>query len=204
MNISLSTLPAEIDAEHEQAQGKARDALEHARRAGELLLEAKKQVGHGGWGDWLQAQCIFSARSAQGYMRLATNWDSLAKSATRVADLSLRDALDLLSTPTQGVVDAWIPPLDPDWEFLTCPWGDERYLLISPSKQYEDCYWLEQGNYTEDWINFFKRPIKREGLPLFVDHLLKDLKPTKASLQWLRMAPCLGPDYTQTNTQMGS
>lgn len=196
-SMNLLDISQEINAEHEKAYEKARDALQHARRAGELLLEAKQQVGHGGWGAWLRAHCSFSERSAQGYIRLATNWDSLPKSATAVADLSLRDALDLLSSQKEGMLDAWIPPLDPDWEFLTCPWGDERYLLISPSKQYDDCFWLEQGSTREVTVDSLKRPLKRDGFPKFLDHVLKDLKSTKASLQWLRLTPCMGPDYIE-------
>jgi hypothetical protein len=61
----------EINAEHERAYGKATEALEHARRAEELLLQAKKVLGHGQWLPWLKEHCRFSARTAQGYMRLA-------------------------------------------------------------------------------------------------------------------------------------
>lgn len=42
-------LAAEINAEHERAFGKAHEAVEHARCAGELLLQAKGAVGHGAW-----------------------------------------------------------------------------------------------------------------------------------------------------------
>jgi Protein of unknown function (DUF3102) len=96
-----NALAAEINAEHEAAFGKAREAIEHARRAGELLLEAKAAVGHGKWLPWLKANCHFGERTAQGYMRLASQWDRLqAKSAT-VADLGLRDALALLAEPEE-------------------------------------------------------------------------------------------------------
>jgi hypothetical protein len=92
-------IAAEIRAEHERAYGKAREALEHARRAGELLIEAKRKLAHGAWAGWLRDNVPFSERTAQGYMRLARQWDRLnAKSAT-VADLGLRDALTLLAEP---------------------------------------------------------------------------------------------------------
>lgn len=90
-------LASTINAEHEAAFGKAREALEHARRAGELLLEAKTHVKHGAWLPWLKANCRFSERTARGYMRLAAGWDKLQAKSAIVADLGLRDALELLT-----------------------------------------------------------------------------------------------------------
>src|SRR5688572_32359582 len=82
--IVAQNLAAEINAAHARAFGKAREALEHARRAGELLLQAKAAVGHGQWLPWLKTHCSsFSERTSQGYMRLAKHWDEIqAKSAT--------------------------------------------------------------------------------------------------------------------------
>ena len=77
-----------------------RRGVEHARHAGELLLAAKAQLSHGEWLPWLEANCQVSARSAQGYMRLARQWPTLAANAQRVADfgdLPLRSALALLA-----------------------------------------------------------------------------------------------------------
>ncbi len=96
---ALVSLAADINREHHAAFCKAREALEHARRAGELLIEAKATVRHGEWLPWLSANVQFSERTAQGYMRLAAHWPELeAKSAT-VADLPLRDALKALAEP---------------------------------------------------------------------------------------------------------
>jgi Protein of unknown function (DUF3102) len=44
---------------------------EHYRLAGEMLIEAKGQVGHGGWGRWLSKNFDLSDRQASRYMRLA-------------------------------------------------------------------------------------------------------------------------------------
>lgn len=99
---SLISLAHDICREHEHAYGKAREALEHARRAGELLIEAKAVVEHGQWLPWLATNVPFSERTAQGYMRLASRWPELeAKSAT-VADLPLRAALKALAEPDEG------------------------------------------------------------------------------------------------------
>jgi hypothetical protein len=86
-----------INSAHEAAFGSYREALEHARRAGDLLVDAKATVGHGAWLPWVEKNLRFSARTATGYMQIAARWSEL-ESAT-VADLTLRGALKLLSAP---------------------------------------------------------------------------------------------------------
>lgn len=44
---------------------------EHYRIAGEMLIEAKDQVGHGRWSQWLTKNFDLSMRTAQDYMRWA-------------------------------------------------------------------------------------------------------------------------------------
>jgi hypothetical protein len=46
-------------------------ALEHYRRAGEMLLEAKGQVSYGSWGRWLSKNFTLSHKQANRYMKLA-------------------------------------------------------------------------------------------------------------------------------------
>jgi hypothetical protein len=77
-----------------------------AIEAGKLLQEAKRAVPHGEWLPWLKANCALSARSAQGYMRLAERFGNLPpEKAQRVAEMSLRTALSRLSdkTPEAGM-----------------------------------------------------------------------------------------------------
>ena len=62
---------------------------------GVLLNEAKAQLGHGEWLDWLKNKVDFSDRSAQRFMRLACEY----KDATTVADLGETKALMLLKIP---------------------------------------------------------------------------------------------------------
>jgi Protein of unknown function (DUF3102) len=45
--------------------------LEHYRRAGEYLLEAQAQIGHGNWDKWLRQNFHLSRAQAYRYMRLA-------------------------------------------------------------------------------------------------------------------------------------
>ena len=93
---NLAQLAAEINACHAQALAAARTALEHARRAGLLLTEAKQACGHGQWLPWLQANVSFSERTAQGYIQIAGRWQELESNPQRIADLTVRGALDFL------------------------------------------------------------------------------------------------------------
>jgi hypothetical protein len=51
----LSDLAADIDAHHDLARQHAAQAFDHAVKAGLLLLQAKEQVKHGEWLNWLRA-----------------------------------------------------------------------------------------------------------------------------------------------------
>jgi hypothetical protein len=95
-------LVAAIRAEHEAAQHCAAQAVAHAIRVGELLQQAKDSLAHGEFGAWLAANVEFSDRTARGYMRLA-GLD--AANRQRVADMSLRAALQSLAEPRAIAAD---------------------------------------------------------------------------------------------------
>jgi hypothetical protein len=94
---ALAELANKINAEHNQSELAGRKCLEHCRKAGEALLEAKKKVGHGGWLPWLKANVKFSYRQASRYMRVAENWSKLDTAS------NLRDALRLLTEEPEPV-----------------------------------------------------------------------------------------------------
>ena len=91
---SLDELAARIREEHDAVSVALYDGLRHARAAGMLLIEAKKLVPHGEWLPWLKANCGTSERTAQAYMKVAK------ANPQRVADLSFREALNSLATPS--------------------------------------------------------------------------------------------------------
>lgn len=106
MNIApLSVQPSDlpdiaqrINQAVDFAQQSAHSAVEHAIKAGRLLIEAKTQVEHGAWEDWLRSNCTVAPRTAQAYMRLAKQYPSLDDAkAQRVADLPLREAVNAIS-----------------------------------------------------------------------------------------------------------
>lgn len=103
----LATLAAEILDAHNACLAAMSTALDHAKRAGDLLNSAKGQAKHGEWLPWLAANCPdISARTAQGYMRIAREWPRLQEANTKRASyFSIREALALLT-------DEWFGPND--------------------------------------------------------------------------------------------
>jgi hypothetical protein len=64
----LKVLIPMIQSELQQGNSSGR---EHYRRAGQMLIEAKDQVGRGSWTPWLTKNFDLSERQAQVYMRWA-------------------------------------------------------------------------------------------------------------------------------------
>lgn len=101
------TLVRQINDEHHLAVTGWKTGMEHAIRCGELLLEARDNLRHGQWLDWLACNFEGTRRSAARYMRLA--------SAERTGKLEgLEDAcmtavLDALAEPKPAVA---VPMLD--------------------------------------------------------------------------------------------
>ena len=114
---SLGELAAAINAEHQAAERTARTALDHARAAGDKLLQAKAQVDHGQWLPWLSANCPdVAVRTVQAYMRLAGNWGTLQAKYATVAYLPINDALKLLNAPepdSDPITGDLLPEADP-------------------------------------------------------------------------------------------
>ena len=62
-NSGRKTIKEEIEAGDEAG-------IEHYRRAGEMLIEAKEQVGRGEWGGWIKRNFHLSRNQATDYMKL--------------------------------------------------------------------------------------------------------------------------------------
>ncbi len=68
-----------ISQEHGACRAGLQTTLEHARKAGTWLVEAKKRKGHrtkwGRWKRWLVKEYSISERSITDYMRIAREWE---------------------------------------------------------------------------------------------------------------------------------
>lgn len=95
--LTLVDIAAEINHEHQHALDAAHSAVRRARRAGELLLEAKERCEHGEWLPWLKANCPrVSERTAQAYMRVARKCLGDEGKAEQLELLTLGEALEQL------------------------------------------------------------------------------------------------------------
>ena len=96
-DIALPDLATAINTQHQAVETSLRSAVEHATKAGDLLLQAKASVKHGEWLPWLSANCSMSERTARNYMRLAKELPKLDdEKRQRVADLPMREALQVV------------------------------------------------------------------------------------------------------------
>jgi hypothetical protein len=90
-----------------------RVGLQEAKRAGELLLIAKRRMAHGKWLPWLREQFPGSVDVAQEAMRIAENWGDIAAWLEAEPGLSKTAALKKLRGANN-------PPL-PEGEFTARP-----------------------------------------------------------------------------------
>jgi hypothetical protein len=106
-----------IRLEIQEANAAATSAVEHARRAGELLIEAKGACAHGEWNRWLEANVGVSDRTVRLYMQLARHWNRLSQpERQRVADLRLGQVIQemrgLLTDAGSATATSKAPPVD--------------------------------------------------------------------------------------------
>ena len=107
-DYSLTDLAARIRAEHEAVSSALKESVRHAITAGELLVEAKEQLGDGRWLPWFRDHCTISERTAQLYMRVAKNRAEIENQMRNgVADLSLNEiaALLMLSSDVRALLN---------------------------------------------------------------------------------------------------
>ena len=106
MPVTLPELAEQINAEHRQCDQALQSGLEHAFKAGHLLIEAKKLCPHGTWLPWLEENFEGKDRTARAYMQVAQRWPEVEANRQHVANLSYREVLKLVAEPT--------PELEPE------------------------------------------------------------------------------------------
>ncbi len=109
---TLDELATQINDEHRLAEDAARSAVDHALRAGELLIEAKGRMKHGEWLPWLEQHCEASPRTVQRYIQVARNRGLIEQgiaslddgaNASCVSHLSMTGALRLIQQGAKKV-----------------------------------------------------------------------------------------------------
>jgi hypothetical protein len=139
---SLTDLAARIRTEHETIRRIMADAVKRAMNAGDMLLEAKKQLkeqgqGYGYWMPWLEKHCDMSQRTANLYMRLAKNRKVIEASGD-IAGLTLNAAARLLA-----------PPRDVEEKIEAIIHSCEVAISLAPSRS--DCEAL-RGHITQELL----------------------------------------------------
>jgi len=94
--LGLSQLAAAIKDAIAAGDAAAQKSVEHYATAGKHLIKVKEMLPHGEWESWVMVNADKSLSTIRGYMRLA----KLDKAdQQRVADLSLRQALEEIAEP---------------------------------------------------------------------------------------------------------
>jgi hypothetical protein len=96
----LADLAVQINAEHRQFEDAISSSLANARKAGELLPQAKGQLRHGKWLLWLRENRQVTPRTAQRYMLVASRWEELVGKCDTVSHLTFQQTVRLLTTPS--------------------------------------------------------------------------------------------------------
>lgn len=102
--VQERTLPVIISEIHIIEQNVAKTALEGAVQIGTRLQEAKEKVGYGSFEDWCQENLNYSKRTAERFMKLATEFggeNSLLSNTTALSHFSITKALSLLKVPEE-------------------------------------------------------------------------------------------------------
>lgn len=94
---TINTITAEIIVLTQQAQA---SALASACQIGKRLVEAKKLVDHGEWGDYLKNEVAYSQSTANNFMRLFRELGENPNSQA-IGNLNPTQALRLLALPAE-------------------------------------------------------------------------------------------------------
>jgi hypothetical protein len=187
-SLSLPDLAERINSEHRQCEAAMQSGLQHALEAGRLLREAKKLCPHGTWLTWLEENFAGSSRAAQSYMQIVDRMDRMEANAQRVADLSYREVLKLISEPAPApqaeVEPDPLPDLSPDFQYHGM--SDDLDYLVEIYPAVQPGYFhvavfrgLNDGS-GEGYVDYFNRGLIYDR-KLFIDALENHfhVKPTR-------------------------
>jgi hypothetical protein len=129
----LSNKVNEINNLHKSAINSANNAVNYAKKIGQLLLEIKAELPHGKFSSWVADNIDVSERQAQRYMQAASGKN------LRISDFSLKN--DMMSDlkeddPKYRMLNpVWIPP---NGHWFKCIDQDSIYIIAPDRLHPED------------------------------------------------------------------
>lgn len=189
---SLADLAVRIRSEHEAVFDSARQTLQHALNAGELLIEAKSLVDHGNWSDWLHDNCAVSQRTAQSYMRLARNRTTIEANTPTTALLTIDDALSGLAKSKPSIdieadeieraivrnVTDYLPDEGQAVVGILSEYQAQEMFGIIESEKHPGYYHLAHIEFFLDEnaggiASEFSKPVRADSIRLLLEHLTR-------------------------------
>lgn len=178
-------LAQQINHHHKLANAMAVEALDHARQAGLLLIEAKAACRHGDWLPWLSVNCTVGIRQAQKYIRLAERWPELAN-ANQGTHLTLSAALAALAEPKEAEPNEWLPTgHDVATAYLAYA-GKQVTAMVQNSTEHPGYFWVLCLILDTDEAEecYMRRPVLRDYVADAFSCMLPIGSPAPASLAW--------------------
>src|SRR5262245_9573254 len=128
-------LAVAVNNHHRAVLASAHGFIDHVRKAGSALIQAKLLCPHGGWMDWLANHLVFSARTARVYMQIAAAWPAIEAQAKGSTVTKISEALHLLAAAQKpGTGDRPWPAQAP--ELLECG------IELPPLQRVRSCRFL--------------------------------------------------------------
>lgn len=129
----LSNKVNAINDLHKLAITSANDAVNYAKQIGQLLLEAKAELPHGKFLNWINDNIDVSQRQAQRYMQAASGKDlclsDFSPKNDMMSHLNEENPKDRMFNPV------WIPP---DGHWFKCIDQDSIYIIAPDRLHPED------------------------------------------------------------------
>ncbi len=115
MNQLSGTTEQRINSLHESLKALMQRGIEQALEIGRLLTEKKSKLKHGELGPWIQANLIFSVRTAQRYINLFENRSKI-EGADNISEAykMLSEKNDNVSHLGQSGIMGWEPEKWPE------------------------------------------------------------------------------------------
>ncbi|MET3135666.1 hypothetical protein AAKU61_000004 [Undibacterium sp. GrIS 1.2] len=176
LNEIRLTIASEINAHHQAATSKANEAINHAKDAGDLLLEVKKALPHGQFSQWMDENIQVSTRQAQRYMAVAQG------KPVPIRELATKnDTVSYLTPPSMLDGDTPAPsfiPLKGHWYWCASNGGAMDFVIEQSTS--EGYFFVSRIDDDGDTYSITRRPIRYDAIELMLQ--LWGLKePSKAS-----------------------